>query len=100
MEARASTQPMTSEQSKSMGAKVKIEIKYTSATMDDARKAPTPAHLAGCFPGTNVTGYGAKITTIWKIPHLNRLYRVYATCFSNCASHWIFANGEKLHVRD
>ena len=80
-------------------------IEYTPATMDDAIKVPTPAHLRamlnrGRFPGTNVTGYGTKITTIWKIPHLDRLYRVYATCFSNCASHWILAKGEKLHVRD
>ena len=79
---------------------MKNKIKYVPATMDNAVKSPTPAHLAGCFPGTNATGYGAKITTIWKIPHLDRLYRVYATCFSNCASHWILANGEKLHVRD
>lgn len=78
---------------------MQTEIQYTSATMDNAVKVPTPAHLAGCLPGMNQMGYGCKIPTIWKIPHNGKLYRVYATCYSNCASHWIMCKGEKLHVR-
>jgi hypothetical protein len=29
-----------------------------------------------------------------------RSYRVYAICFSNCASHYILRNGERLFLRD
>lgn len=50
--------------------------------------------------GQSATGYGAKITT----PYMVRLRgetkwrRVYATCYSNCASHWIVIKGKQLHV--
>ena len=74
------------------------DIKYITATSDDFVKSPLDWQLAGLWQ--TATGYGRKITTIWKIPHNGRLYRVYATCFSNCASHWIMSKGEQLHVRD
>ncbi len=84
-------------------------MKYIESNSDDFVKCPTPAHLQrnawGSFAnpkalGINVMGYGRKIRTIWKIPHEGKLYRVYATCVSNCASHWIFAKGEKLFIRN
>mgnify|MGYP005995729025 CR=1 FL=1 len=83
-------------------------MKYINATSDDYIKSPTPSHLNrtpwGTFAnasalGMNATGYGKKITTIYKVPFNGRFFRVYATCFSNCASHWIMSKGEKLFVR-
>ena len=74
------------------------KIKYIPGSSDDFVKAPLDWHLAGRLE--TATGYGSKLTTIYKVPYLGRLYRVYATCFSNCASHWILSKGEKLHVRD
>ena len=34
------------------------------------------------------------------IKHEGKLYRVYATCVSNCASLWILTKGEKLFIRN
>jgi hypothetical protein len=50
------------------------------------------------LPGQSLTGYGSKITTDYKVEYEGRLYRVYATCFSNAASHWILVKGEKIFV--
>jgi hypothetical protein len=84
-------------------------IKYIENTSDDFEKHPTRSHLArtsyGTFSnykalGLNVDGYGRKIRTIWKVPFKGRLYRVYATCFSNVSSHWILSKGEKLFIRN
>ena len=43
-------------------------------------------------------GYGDKIPTDWRIHFNNRYYRVYATCYSNVASHWFVANGKKIFI--
>jgi hypothetical protein len=44
------------------------------------------------------SGYGSKLTTEYMIHFCGRMRRVYATCFSNVASHWfeLRANG-KIH---
>lgn len=85
-----------------------MKITYIKNTSDDFIESPTPAHLVrtqwGMFAnsralGINAQGYGQKITTIYKVPFNGRLYRVYATCFSNVASHWILSKGEKLFIR-
>jgi hypothetical protein len=48
------------------------------------------------------TGYGRKLVTDYmlSIPGAARPYRVYAICFSNCASHYILRKGERLFLRD
>jgi len=48
------------------------------------------------------TGYGRKLLTDYmlSIPGAARPYRVYAICFSNCASHYILRKGEMLFLRD
>lgn len=51
------------------------------------------------FPRSR-TGYGAKIKTDYCVKMRNRLYRVYATCYSNCASLWILAGGKTLHLSE
>ena len=84
-------------------------MKYIESNSDDFVKCPTPAHLQrnawGGFAnpkalGMSSMGYGRKIRTIWKVEHGGKLYRVYATCISNGASHWILAKGEKLFIRN
>ena len=44
------------------------------------------------------SGYGSILTTPWKALYNGRRYRVYATCFSNVAIHWIESKGQRLHV--
>jgi hypothetical protein len=51
------------------------------------------------LPGQGLDGYGSKITTDYKIDHNGRTYRVYATCYSNAASHWILYEGAKIFIR-
>jgi len=48
------------------------------------------------------TGYGRKLTTqyVLAVPDSPRPYRVYAICFSNCASHYILRKGKMLFLRD
>ena len=48
------------------------------------------------------TGYGRKLTTryLLTLPDAPRPYRVYAICFSNCASHYILRGGKMLFLRD
>ena len=50
--------------------------------------------------GQSVTGYGAKISTnrMLRFNGCTRLYRVYATCFGNCASQWVLVGGDKFHI--
>jgi len=85
-----------------------MKLTYIKNTSDDYVKSPTRLHLTqtpyGTFLnskalGMNAQGYGSKITTIYKVPFNGRLYRVYATCFSNVASHWILSKGKKLFIR-
>ena len=44
------------------------------------------------------TGYGSKLTTHYKVPFNGKQYRVYATCFSNCATLWFTVNGKRYIV--
>lgn len=49
------------------------------------------------------TGYGSKLATEYTISlgkASNRPYRVYAICFSNCASFYILRKGERLFLRE
>ncbi len=56
----------------------------------------------GCqmLPGQSNDGYGKKITThkMVKFPS-GKVSRIYATCFSNAASHWILQSGQKVFLR-
>jgi len=45
------------------------------------------------------TGYGRKLTTRHQALYNGRWYRVYATCLSNVASHWIMSKGKRLYLR-
>jgi len=69
-------------------------------------KLETKAVSTGGFlqlrPGQAPGGYGSRITTdrVLVYPGSNRKYRVYATCYSNVASHWITKGGARLYLRD
>ena len=45
------------------------------------------------------SGYGKKLTTRYKVKYQGRMRRVYAVCYSNVASYFIFVRGEKLYLR-
>lgn len=44
------------------------------------------------------SGYGHKLITALKIDFEGKLYRLYATCFSNVASVWFTYRGERIYV--
>ena len=48
------------------------------------------------------TGFGSKIPTQYKIRLIsnNRAYRLYAHCYSNCASYYIVKNGIKHWIAE
>ncbi len=53
------------------------------------------------MPGQNQSGYGDKITMDYMLvfDHKPKAFRVYATCWSNAASHWINWHGKRVHLR-
>jgi hypothetical protein len=44
------------------------------------------------------SGYGAKLTTVWKARFDGRLYRVYCTIYSNNGTCWFVSKGRKYIV--
>ena len=50
--------------------------------------------------GRSQYGYGAKISTdrMLRFNGCGRMYRVYATCYGNCASHWVEMGGTKFYL--
>lgn len=58
--------------------------------------APLWWHLEGL--SQTASGYGRKLTTSHKIHYEGKLYRIYATCFSNAASHWFTVKGKRIYV--
>jgi hypothetical protein len=56
----------------------------------------------GQRPGQDQMGYGARITSdivlvFDRAP--KKKFRVYCTCWSNAASHWVMLDRRKLHLR-
>jgi hypothetical protein len=51
--------------------------------------------------GRGSDGYGRKIATQYKVrlDGFGPWRRVYATCFSNCASHWVVVRGKAYNLR-
>ena len=58
--------------------------------------APLYPHL--CNVQYTKSGYGSKIPSEYKVRYNNRLYRVYAICYSNIASYYILVNKQKQRV--
>ena len=44
------------------------------------------------------SGYGAKLTSSFKINFEGKLYRLYHTCYGNTSSCWFTRKGEKIYV--
>jgi hypothetical protein len=60
-----------------------VEVKYSSLWWQDEGLQET------------VSGYGKKLTSPYKVHFLGRWRRVYYTCFSNTATHYVIVKGEK-----
>ena len=48
----------------------------------------------------SVSGYGSKLPTQFLVFDGRYLRRVYAICWSNCASHYVIVKGERLFIQD
>lgn len=61
-----------------------------------------PSPLAWQLKGLQqtATGYGSKLTTIYKTAHNGRMYRVYAVCWSNASTLYILPGGRPLYLAD
>ncbi len=59
-------------------------------------ESPLWFHRAGLSETSS--GYGAKLTTAYKIHFCGRLYRLYSTCYGNAASVWFKTCGQKIFV--
>ena len=71
---------------------IRYAEKFFGVTLDST--GPAPQY------GKTVMGYGSKIPTHHRV-RLNSegpWRRVYATCYSNVASHWIMVLGIKYHL--
>jgi hypothetical protein len=82
-----------------------IQIQYADVVVGNYSLHRSPVSrrgFLGSLPGQGDDGYGRKITTEIKLKFAgeSRAYRVYSTCFSNAASHWIIRKGVKLWLRD
>ena len=44
------------------------------------------------------SGYGAKLTSRYKISYEGKEYRLYSSCYGNAASNWFKVKGRKIFV--
>ena len=44
------------------------------------------------------SGYGAKLTSQYKLSFNGKLYRIYHSCYGNASSAWFVAKGRKIFV--
>jgi hypothetical protein len=70
--------------------------KSLHADESELMDAPLAQHIRGL--SQSASGYGAKLVTRYKICFERRTYRVYATCYSNSASHWFVVRGTKIFI--
>lgn len=57
---------------------------------------PLPWQKRGLQQTTS--GYGAKLTSSYKISFNGKRYRIYHTCYGNASSAWFVAKGRKIYV--
>ena len=72
-------------------------ITYANVTQDDLIYSPLDWQVKGLQQ--TVSGYGAKLTTHYKVKHNNRMKRVYITIYSNIGSLFIMVKGEREYIR-
>jgi len=85
--------------------KVKGGKRFTDGDIKNSRIFAETADLVDAPPRwmkdgftETSTGYGRRLNTGRKINFNGKLYRLYATCFSNNASVWFTAKGTKIFV--
>ena len=66
---------------------------YISAEREDFSHAPLWWHKR-----QTSSGYGAKLTTPYKISLDGKMRRLYATCYGNASSVWFMLGGERVHI--
>ena len=78
---------------------------FTDADLSNGRIYADHADLVDAQPAwmkaglqQTASGYGARLNTGRKIHFNGKLYRLYATCFSNAASVWFTVRGQRIHV--
>jgi hypothetical protein len=58
--------------------------------------APTPWQKRGLQE--TASGYGARLTSGYKIRFCGRDYRIYVTCYGNSGSLWFTVKGQRIYV--
>ena len=78
----------------------KKDAKLTDGRLSpgDRIDAPLWWHEQGL--SQTASGYGAKLTTRWKIRYDGRIYRIYCTQYCNAGCCWILAKGIKIFFWD
>ena len=75
-----------------------MAVKYAEhITEKDLVESPLNWQVLGLQE--TASGYGKKLTTRYKVKYQGRMRRVYAVCYSNVASYYIFVRGEKLYLK-
>jgi hypothetical protein len=62
------------------------------STVQSTQRTESPRY------GRNASGYGRKIPICWKLRIGNVWRRVYAICFSNCATHYVLIKGKPHYL--
>lgn len=57
---------------------------------------PTAWQLQGLHE--TATGYGARLNSGYKVHYAGKLRRVYAVCYSNCASYYVLIAGARVFL--
>ena len=79
-------------------------VKYLSDSFSEFRvsRKPLEFHLRGVQQ--TQTGYGSRLTSQYMVSLIRCgrrvTYRVYYTCYSNVASHWVTIAGKRYYLRD
>jgi hypothetical protein len=76
-----------------------VEYVEDAGKYEISRRAVERRGILQLAPGQGEDGYGSKITTDYIVRFGGRVYRVYAVCHSNVASHYILVKRRKLFIR-
>lgn len=69
---------------------------YTEEYRTELAHRPLPWQVQGLQETR--TGYGARLTSPYKIHFEGKEYRLYTTCYSNASSTWFTYKGRKVYV--
>ena len=75
-----------------------VDSLYPTLYADRTELVDSPLHWQVMGLQQTATGYGRQLTMREKIHYNGRLYRLYATCYSNVASVWFTVKGRKIYV--